>query len=80
MSNSDTQRVGNGLGFILGILFGLAVGVIVALLFAPQSGSEMREKLAKQSDLIRQRYEEAVAVGREKAQEAQEEVLSSMKQ
>jgi gas vesicle protein len=80
MSNSETPRGGNSLGFILGILFGLAVGVIVALLFAPQSGNEMREKLAKQSELIRQRYDDAVAAGRETAQEAQEEVLASMKQ
>ncbi len=79
MSTSE-QKQGSSLGFILGILCGIAVGVIVALLFAPQTGAEMRDKLSKQSDLIRQRYEEAVVQAREASQQAQEEVLASIKQ
>ena len=79
MSTSEHKQ-GSSLGFILGILFGIAVGVIVALLFAPQTGTQMREKLAKQSELIRQRYEEAMVQAREASQQAQEEVLASIKQ
>jgi gas vesicle protein len=79
MSTSE-QKQGSNLGFILGILFGILVGVIVALLFAPQTGAEMREKLSKQGELIRQRYEEAMVQAREASQQAQEEVLASIRQ
>lgn len=65
--------------FFFGILFGLAVGALLALLFAPQSGEEMRDKLSKQGDLLRQRYEDAIAQARVASQHAQDEVMASMK-
>jgi gas vesicle protein len=78
MSNREPARRAGG-GFFFGILFGLAVGALLALLFAPQTGDEMRDKLSKQGDLLRQRYEDAMAQARSASQQAQEEVMASMK-
>ena len=60
--------------FWLGLLTGLGLGVLVGLLFAPQSGSSTRELLNVQgvrlrsgevSDGIRMRAREALDQGRE---------------
>jgi gas vesicle protein len=74
------KRGGSGLGFLLGILFGVAVGVIVAILLAPQSGEETRKNLVRQSQLVRERYEEALSQGRDAQEHAKEEVLASLRQ
>ncbi len=67
------------MGFIVSLLIGLAIGAIVALLLAPQSGDEMRKKLAEQGDVLKQRYHEAVSEGLAASQSAQNEVLETMK-
>jgi gas vesicle protein len=74
-----TKQHNSGAGFFFGILFGLLVGAVIALLFAPQTGEEMRDKLVKQGEVLRQRYDEAVSQGRDALQQAQDEVLESMK-
>lgn len=38
------------IGFILGTLLGAAIGSIVALLFAPSSGEELRANIKTQAD------------------------------
>lgn len=38
------------IGFILGTLLGTAIGSIVALLFAPSSGEELRANIKTQAD------------------------------
>ena len=38
------------MSFMIGILFGAAVGSIVALLFAPSSGEELRGNIKTQAD------------------------------
>lgn len=76
----ETKQNRSGGGLFLGILLGLLVGALLALLFAPQTGEEMRDKLSKQGDVLRQRYDEAVSQGREALHQAQEEVLASMKE
>ena len=78
--SAKSQKSGSVAGLLLGILLGVLVGAVLALLFAPQTGEEMRDKLAKQSDVMRQRYDEALSQGRDALHQAQEEVLSSMKQ
>ena len=79
MKNTE-KRGGSGLGFLLGILFGVAVGVIVAILLAPQSGEETRKNLVRQTQLVRERYEEALNQGRDASEQAKEEVLASLRQ
>jgi gas vesicle protein len=60
--------------FYFGLLVGLRVGVIVGILYAPQSGEATRAQLSEQgiplgegifSDEIRSRANEALAQGRE---------------
>lgn len=36
-------------GFLSGLLFGLALGGMIAVLYAPEKGEKMRKKLAKKS-------------------------------
>ncbi len=77
----DTEkRGGSAVGLLLGILFGIAVGVIVAILLAPQSGEETRKNLVRQTQLVRDRYEEALSQGREAQDHARDEVLASLRQ
>lgn len=60
--------------FIAGLLLGMGMGVLVGLLFAPQSGETTRAQLAEQgialtsssvNDSIRSRAQEALIQGRE---------------
>ncbi|GHO93356.1 hypothetical protein KSF_034040 [Reticulibacter mediterranei] len=60
--------------FLLGLLTGLGLGVLIGLLFAPQSGAATRSLLSEQSvrlrsgelsDDIRSRAREALEQGRE---------------
>jgi len=46
--------------FVVGFLIGGAVGAIAGLLFAPQSGKETREQIAKSSKDIYDKTETAV--------------------
>ena len=48
-SNSNDRNDSYSKGFILGALAGGAVGAVVALLFAPKSGSELRRDIADKS-------------------------------
>jgi gas vesicle protein len=38
-----------GRGFLSGLLFGLALGGMIAVLYAPEKGEKTRKKLAKKS-------------------------------
>jgi gas vesicle protein len=49
-------------------------------LLAPQSGEETRKNLVRQSQLVRERYEEALSQGRDAQEHAKEEVLASLRQ
>ena len=42
-------------GFMVGLLFGAAVGAAMGLLFAPKSGRQMRRDLTKTARLARRR-------------------------
>ena len=46
--NSDEKRKRSGSGFFWGLVFGVAVGAMLAILFAPQSGEETRDQLNDQ--------------------------------
>ena len=81
----------SGSGFFWGLVLGIAVGAILAILFAPQSGEETRgqfneqvPELSKRGQLryseirsqLRQRYGDAFTLGREAYNQAKDEVLS----
>jgi gas vesicle protein len=74
-----SQSKGSGMGSVAIFLIALVIGAIMALLLAPQSGDELRKKLAEQGELLKQRYHEAVNEGLAASQSAQSEVLESMK-
>ena len=82
-------KSGSGSGFFWGLVLGLAVGALLAVLFAPQPGDETREQLAEQSVLLRKqgkvraeqlkadlrdRYGDAMVQGREAYGRAKDEV------
>lgn len=84
--NSDS-----GSGFFWGLVLGIIVGAVLAMLFAPQPGDETREQLAQQSVQLRKRgeiraeqlkadlmdrYGDAITQGKEAYERARDEVLT----
>ncbi|HEV7127402.1 MAG TPA: YtxH domain-containing protein [Ktedonobacterales bacterium] len=80
-----------GSGFVWGMLLGVATGLALALLFAPQPGDVTREQLAEQtsqarklgrerytelSGQLRERYGDAWVQAREAFQKAQDQILN----
>ena len=61
MANND-----NGSSFSFGFLLGGIIGVLVGVMLAPRSGSEMRSDLADRSEAWRTRAEEMAAKVRER--------------
>jgi gas vesicle protein len=57
--------------FVIGLLAGALIGGVVALLFAPQSGKETREKIKEKSaeviDTVKAKTSEVVDAVKEKA-------------
>lgn len=95
MAKNNRRAKRSGSGFFLGLICGMAIGAMLALLFAPQSGEETRAQLAAQSDnpnmaglgsidtivqQVRSRYNEAFAQGRDAYERAKEEVLARYNQ
>lgn len=84
-----------GSGFFWGLMLGIATGVALAMLFAPQPGEETRKQLAEQSvqlrrrgqdryaDLtsqFRERYGDAMEQGRGAYSRAKDQILSQYNQ
>ena len=70
MENGHTARV-----FGLGLLVGLAAGVTVGILYAPQSGKQTRHIIDDKFDDARRKAEKII----EEAKEEAEKVLKSTK-
>jgi gas vesicle protein len=49
-------------GFLSGLLLGLALGGVVAVLYAPEKGDKTRKKLAKHSGKWRETANDAMGV------------------
>ncbi|MFQ6058272.1 MAG: YtxH domain-containing protein, partial [Anaerolineae bacterium] len=59
--------------FMAGLAFGCAVGLLLGLLWAPQSGEETKR-------LIRTRVEEAIAEGKQATAAKREELLARLEE
>lgn len=58
-----------GKGLLIGFLAGGAVGAILALLYAPKSGKELRQDIKNKTDVYLDDAEKYVADARDKAKE-----------
>ncbi len=78
-----------GSGFFLGLVLGIVVGAVLAILFAPQEGEKTRSLLVEQglelrkraegtvdqlSGQVRERFNDALATGRETYGKVKEEL------
>jgi gas vesicle protein len=63
----------SGASFVLGMMTGAFIGAGVALLFAPKSGTEMRQQLGQQYRGIAERVGETTQHLRESAQQLREQ-------
>lgn len=52
-------------GFLAGLLVGLAIGGILALLYAPERGDKTRKKLAKKSGQLQEKASDALGTAGE---------------
>lgn len=59
----------NGTDFLAGFLLGAMAGTALALLFAPQTGEETRQRLRDQSIELKGRANEMGATAKERAEE-----------
>jgi gas vesicle protein len=51
-----TESSGSGMGsFAIGLCCGAAIGAVIALMYAPKPGAEMRRSLSDQTEWIRRR-------------------------
>ncbi len=62
-----TKNEGMLKGLVIGLLAGGAIGAVVALLYAPKSGRELRADLKEKADEFRDDAEEYLTVARTKA-------------
>lgn len=56
-------------GFLIGLLVGGLVGATIALLFAPESGDSLREKIRERSGTLKDEVRKAVANRRAQLEE-----------
>ncbi len=81
----DREDNGNALTFLLGIVSGAIVGVVLGILFTPQSGSESRADIRSRTLGLRERarnlgetsneaLRDAIAEGRDAAMRAGQEM------
>lgn len=79
MSEHKTKRGIPGYVLVLGLLFGIVVGIALALLFAPQRGEETREQLSDRAETVRRSYKDIFELGRQAYLSGREEVLARMR-
>jgi gas vesicle protein len=75
------ERRGGGFGwFLFGFLLGGLVGAAVALIYTPESGEEMQERLREGGIDLRGRVEEIAEKARERLEELREQAREQMGQ
>ncbi|MFQ5637300.1 MAG: YtxH domain-containing protein [bacterium] len=72
MSNSNDSE------FFKGFLFGGIVGAVVALLYAPKSGKEMREEIRTRASDVKDDAEEKLVLAQKKAEALLEETKKNI--
>jgi gas vesicle protein len=77
---SDECRCGNVGTVFLAFVMGAAIGGGLALLTAPRSGKETRDKIADMADDVRQRVKEIAAEAEAKIKEVVEEGRETLKE
>ena len=65
-------------GFLIGMLAGTVVGVLVALLFAPQSGADTRRRVSNSARSVRDRASGATTGLKEKIAHGAENVRQAI--
>jgi gas vesicle protein len=66
------------MSFMIGILFGAAVGAIVSLLFAPSSGEELRGNIKTQADTQYAKMQEQYQKGMTELQTRMDKMSSDL--
>ena len=66
MCDKDKSSIGFGVGLLLGVLGGIAAGI----LYAPKPGAEMREKLKETVCDIAEKHSPAVSEAKKQAMES----------
>ena len=81
-----TENNGTARGFVLGLLAGGAIGAVLALLYAPKSGRELRSDLKASTDELMSEAEVALEKARKRlpeiaseARKRSEQVISHVK-
>ena len=64
------EEESGGGGFILGLLCGTALGAAIGLMFAPKTGSEIRQTLYESTDQIRRKAYDAYGQATEQVNSA----------
>jgi gas vesicle protein len=75
MTRDDSGGAGN---VLLAFILGAVGGVAVALLYAPASGRETRERLAERAEEARARAAEAAAKGRDVLNQGRETLTTAI--
>jgi gas vesicle protein len=73
------SKEGN-IDFLKGLLIGGLIGAAIGILYAPKSGKETREQIAKKSDEFLAKAKEEYEKGLEKSKKAYESMLEGMKE
>ena len=63
------KKKDQGLGFLLGTLFGATVAGVSALLYAPKSGKEMRKDIEDKAEDAKEAAEDYMDIAKEKGNE-----------
>ena len=66
--------------FVKGILFGGLIGAAIGILYAPKSGKETREQIAKKSDELLTKARDEYEKNLEKSKKAYESMMAGMKE
>ncbi len=76
MSNNNDS----GFEFFKGVLFGGVVGAVIALLYAPKAGSEMRDELRQRSLELRDDADSKLELAQRKAEALFQETKKELEQ
>lgn len=72
----DRSMAESGAGFLVGLLSGVAVGIGIGMLFAPRSGSELRQDLARSANDLQRAASDTLNQASSKVRQATESASS----